>query len=85
MAVETLASVVALAMADSNGDGSQNRVSSGSGGNKWLWWWQTTTETAGAGNNQQNALGVAIETAVVAAEIMAARLRWQAGAAARRK
>jgi hypothetical protein len=45
----------------------------------------TTTETAGAGNNQQNAVGVAIETAVMAAAIMAAWLQWQAGAAAWQK
>jgi hypothetical protein len=40
---------------------------------------QTTTETAGAGNNQQIAVGVAMETGVMAAVIMAVRLRWQEG------
>ncbi len=73
-AVETLASVVVVATADGNSDGGKTRVSIGSGGDKWLWRWQTTTETARAGNNQQNAVGVAMETAVMAAAIMAAWL-----------
>jgi hypothetical protein len=84
-AVEMLASVVAVATADGDGNGGQNRVSGGSGGNKWPWQWQPTTETAGAGNNQQNAVGVPMVTAVMAAAIMAAWLQRQAGAAARRK
>ncbi len=49
---------------------------------QWLWQWQTTAETVGAGNNQQNEAAVAVETAVMAAAIMAARLQWQAGAVA---
>jgi hypothetical protein len=48
---------------------------------QWLWQWHTTKETVGADNNQQNVAAVATEIAVMAAAIVAARLRRQAGAA----
>jgi hypothetical protein len=75
-AVETWASVVALALADANSDGGQNRVSGGSSGNSG---YGSGREAAGAGNNQQNVAAVAAETVVMAAAIVAARLQLQAG------
>ncbi len=86
-AVETLASVVVVAMADGNSNGSQNRVSGGSGGDSGY----------GGGKQQQKLQGqvrinkmgqvaaVAAKTGVVAAAIVGVQLQWQARAAARRK
>ncbi len=83
-AVEMLASVVAVAIADGNGNGSLNRVSNGSGGVSGCGSGRQQ-ETVGADNNQQNVAAVVAETAVVAAAIVAVWLQRQAGAAAWQK
>ena len=87
MAVETLASVVAVTMADGNGDSSQNRVSGGSGGGSGYGGGRQQQKLRGQAtiNKMQQAALVAAETATMAAAIVAVRLGWQAGVAARRK
>ena len=86
-AVETLALVVAVAMADGDGKGGRNRVSGGSGGNSGYGggrqqqklWGQATI------NKMWQTAAVAVETAAMAAAIVAAQLQWQAVVVARQK
>jgi hypothetical protein len=86
MAVKTLASVVAVATTDGNGDsdGSQNRVSSGSGSDSGYGGGRQEQKLQGQAtiNKMWQVALVAAETAAMAAAIVAARVQWQAGAAA---
>jgi hypothetical protein len=74
-------------MADGNGDGGQNRVSGGSGGNSGYGGGRQLQKLRGWAtiNKMRQAAAVAAETGVLAAAIVAAQLQRQAGDAARQK
>ena len=87
MVVKTLALIVVVAMAGGNGNGSQNRVSGGSGSDSSVGGGRQQQKLRGQAtiNKMRQAALVTAETAAMAAAIVAAWLRWQAGAAVRRK
>jgi hypothetical protein len=87
MVVETLVSIVAVVTVDGGGAGGWNRVSGGSGGESGVGSGRQQQKLGGQAtiNKMQQAALVAAETATMAAAIVAVRLGWQAGVAARRK
>jgi hypothetical protein len=87
MVVETLALMVAMTRADGIGNGGQNRVSGGSGGDSGYGGGRQQQKLQGQAiiNKMRQAAAVAAETAVVAAVINAARLQRQARAVAQWK
>ncbi len=80
--VKILASAMAVAMADGDGYGGQNRVSGGSGKDSGYSGGRQQQKLQGQATINKNAAAVVAETAVVAVAIVAARLSQQAGVVA---